>query len=444
MKTIKLMIFSADSLFCTAASAQTIFTVAGNKTLGYSGDGGPAILARLGPSWIDVDAAGNLYIADNSGSRIRKVGTNDTITLFAGGATSGFSGDGGPATAAKLWSPSGLACDGAGNVFITDGSNHRIRKVNAAGIITTVAGDGTLSGGDGVPATATGMHPGPLAVDGSGSIYFDDGDVKIRKINATGIISTIAGNGITGYTGDGGPATAAALVANGLAVDASGNVFFADFTHHCVRKISVAGIITTIAGTGTSGFSGDGGPATAAKLFFPMDVAFDTKGNLYIVDASNSRVRKIDTAGIITTVVGNGTYCTGGCGDGGPATAAGFDFPYGIAIGATGSMYISDRDAGTVRKVKKVGVGITSAAPMEEGVLRIFPDPNYGSFVISVSSAENVPVQVHVTDMAGRRVKEVTGTTNKEMELQLNVPGGMYFVHAVTGEGRWSGKVVVR
>jgi sugar lactone lactonase YvrE len=446
MKRLKLIMLLAACILCRDARAQTIFTVAGLNVPGYSGDGGHATSARLQAcTFIELDPSGNLYILDYTTSRIRKVATNGIITLYAG-TTAGFSGDGGAASAAKLNVPTGLACDGAGNVFIADHGNFRIRKINTLGIISTVAGNGTISGGDGGPASAAGMFPGPMAVDGSGRIYFVDVNTKtIRKIDATGIISTIGGNGTTGYTGDGGLATAAGMTANGLAVDATGNVFFADFNHHCIRKISAAGIITTVAGTGTLGFSGDGGPATAANFYYPTDLSFDTKGNLYVSDVNNLRVRKIDTGGIVTTEVGNGTLCAGGCGDGGPATAAGFDTPYGIAIDAAGSLYISDRSAGNVREVKKIGAGIAPAgAPRGVTELHIFPDPNSGSFAVSVSSAEDEPVQVVVTDITGRWIKETAGSTNKEIELQLNVKGGMYFVNAATSEGRWSGKVVVR
>lgn len=265
---------------------------AGTGSRGFSGDGGPATAAQLNFSVapaVAVDAAGNVFIADSGNQRVRRVdAVTGIITTIAGSGSGGFSGDGGPATSAQLNRPNSVAVDAAGNVFISDFNSFRIRRVDAAtGIITTIAGTG-LQGffsGDGGQATATNLSPGGVAVDAAGNVLIVDSSALLRRVDAvTGVITTIAGTG-RGYSGDGGPATEAQFVAAGLAVDGHGNVFIADFTNHCVRRVDAAtGVITTIAGTGVVGWSGDGGPARAANLLRPSRVAVDAAGTVFIAD----------------------------------------------------------------------------------------------------------------------------------------------------------------
>jgi hypothetical protein len=280
-------------------------------------------------------------------------GNAQVIKTFAGGGLCSFCGDGGPATAAGLQLPFVVATDGAGNLYIADDINERIRKVNSSGIITTIAGNGGAGyTGDGGPATnATFQYPRSVAADGSGNIYVGDNlNYVLRKINSSGIISTFAGNGISGYSGDGGPATNAKLGALlHAAADALGNIYIADLYNSVIRKVNSSGIISTIAGTGTGGYSGDGGTATAAQLQSPYQLAVDGTGNIYFADAGNNRVRKINTSGIITTVAGNGT--AGYIGDGGLATAAELNGPYGVAVDASGTLFIGDNGNNVVRKV---------------------------------------------------------------------------------------------
>jgi len=357
MKNIALLLILLAST--AQLPAQTITTVAGNGSEGYSGDGGPATSASLYYMWgVAVDGSGNIYIADAGNNRIRKVdaGTG-TIATVAGNGTVGYSGDGGPATSAGLYFAVGVAVDGAGNIYIADAYNNRIRKVDAGtGTITTVAGNGTLGySGDGGPATSASLYyVWGVAVDGSGNIYIADAyNNRIRKVDAgTQTITTVAGNGSSGYSGDGGPATSAALNRpEGVAVDASGNIYIADRVNGCIRKVDAAsGTITTVAGNGGVGYSGDGGPATSATLYYPPGVALDGSGNIYIADSSNGRIRQVDARnGIITTVAGNGS--AGYSGDGGPATSAGLYFPLGVAVDGTGNIYIADTYNQRIRKV---------------------------------------------------------------------------------------------
>ena len=323
----------------------TVVDVAGSE--GVGGDGGAATAAQLNfPTGVAADAAGNVFIADTFNNRIRKVSVNGIITTVAGSGVRGFGGDGGPATAAQLNYPQAVAVDAAGNVFIADTGNMVVRKVSANGILTTVAGAAAVAdaqgfSGDGGPATAAQLNnPKGLAVDASGSLFIaDTGNQRIRKVSG-GIISTVAGGGTSGPGDDGGPATAAQLYNPvSVAVDATGNLFIAGTSDPRIRKVSASGIVTTVAGTGTQGFSGDGGPAAAAWLYEPWGVAADAAGNLFIADAGNQRIRKVTADGIITTIAGTGIQ--GSSGDGGPATAAPLDVLFAIAMDAKGNLFAS-------------------------------------------------------------------------------------------------------
>jgi PKD repeat protein len=333
--------------------ADTITTVAGNGTSGFSGDGGQATSAQLGAVGIAVDAAGNVYVADQGNHRVRKVTADGVITTVAGTGERGFSGDDGQATSARLNDPNGVAVDAAGNIYIADMGNMRVRRVSAAGVITTVAGTGFIgSSGDGGPATsATLAFPSGVAVDAAGNVYIADQlNDRVRKVTATGVIATIAGTGDAGFAGDGGQATSAQLRNPfGVAVDVVGNVYIADRDNHRVRRVDAAGVITSVAGTETFGFSGDGGPATSAQLKFPAGVAVDAIGSIYIADSNNHRVRRVSTGGVITTVAGTGTAAFSG--DGGQAISAQLDFPLGVAVDAIGNLYVADTGNRRVRKV---------------------------------------------------------------------------------------------
>ena len=345
------MFFAVLSTLVGHAQCSIITTVAGNGTAGYSGDGGAATAASLKiPAAVAVDGSGNVYVADAFNSRIRKVSAAGIISTIAGTGIAGFSGDGGAATSANLYFPAGIAVDDSGNVYIADRGNAVIRKVSAAGIITTIAGQGF--GGDGGLATAAWLsRPHGLAIDGSGNIYIaDDIDNRIRKISTSGIITTVAGIGSAGYSGDGSEATAAELNGpTGVTLDLGGNLYIADSWNYCIRKVSTSGIITTIAGTGISGYSGDGSAATMAQFTRPYGVAVDFSGNLYVADSGVASIRKIDLSGTITSFAGNGSR--GYSGDGGAATAAQIIGAWGVAVDGSGNLYISDGDNKRIRKV---------------------------------------------------------------------------------------------
>jgi sugar lactone lactonase YvrE len=318
-------------------------------------------LPLLLPSATAFDAQGNLYFAETGNHLVRKVTPAGVITKVAGNGVQGFAGDNGAATAAELDSPAGIAVDEAGDIFIADSHNQRVREVAAAtGVIATIAGTGVAGfSGDGGAATAARLDlPTALALDAAGDVYIaDTANHRVRRIAAaTGAIATVAGNGVEGYSGDGGAAIAASVDSpNGLALDAAGNLYIADTHNGRVRMVSAAtSAITTIAGTGVAGgnvqiFGGDNGAATAAGLALPRGLALDAAGNLYFADSANHRIRRISTAGVITTVAGQGSEAFAG--DNAAAAAASLDSPQSVAVSPAGLVTLADSGNQRVRQL---------------------------------------------------------------------------------------------
>ena len=351
-------IFTVLSLLPAICAAQNVVTtIAGNGISGFSGDGGAATSAELSvPSGVAVDSLGNVYIADSRNNRIRKVSPSGIITTVAGNGAPGYSGDGGPATAAELNNPTSVAVDPAGNLYIADSNNNRIRAIEN-GVIFTAVGNGTAGySGDGAGAGAAELfYPYGVALDSSGNLYIADTvNARIRMVApqyagglAVGTITTIAGTGVAGYTGDGAAATSAQIWhPNGVAVDGKGNLYIADTLNSRVRIVTTDGNIATFAGNGDYGATGDGGMATSATLSYPYSVAIDPAGNVYIADSSNEKVRVVSN-GVITTYAGTGT--SGYSGDGGPPESAGFTNPTGVAVNAAGNVVIADNGDSRVR-----------------------------------------------------------------------------------------------
>ena len=327
-----------------------ITTIAGTGTAGSSGDGGAATSAQLGyPYGVSVDISGNVYIADRNNNKIRMVTKTGIITTIAGTGTAGSYGDGGAATSAQLNWPYGVSVGMSGNVYITDTYNNKIRMVNSTGIITTIAGTGTAgSSGDDGAATSAQLAGGALSVDISGNVYITDNN-KIRMVTSTGIITTFAGTGLQGSSGDGGAATSAQFnYPSGVSVDISGNVYIADQGNHKIRMVTSVGIITTIAG-GTFGGGGDGGAATSAQFLYLDRISVDISGNVYISDAGNQKIRMVSSSGIITTIAGTGIW--GISGDGGAATSAQLASPSGLSVDISGNVYIAESANNKIRMV---------------------------------------------------------------------------------------------
>jgi len=390
----------------------TITLAAGRGTTS-PGDGGPATGAQLAwPLGVAADSNGNFYIADLETFSVRKVNASGTISTVAGNGSPYF-GEGGPATIAGMWYSSGIAVDPAGNLYICDPVAQRVYKVTPAGIITTVAGNGTkgYSGDNGPAASAQLNSPEAVAVDASGNVYIaDDSNNRIRKVTPAGIISTFAGTGTPGYSGDNGPATSAKLNGpSGLATDSAGDLFIADDQNYRIRKVTPGGTITTVVGTGIRGFSGDNGPATSAQINYIEGMAVDSAGNLYFGDPGNNRVRMVTSAGTISTIAGTGVG--GFYGDNGPALSAHLNGPTGVAVDSSGDIFVTDDDNLRVRKFSVGGTITTIAGNGTEGYSGDGGPATEAQINYDNSIAVDSTGKVYVSDGANAAVRSLVPPT---------------------------------
>ena len=416
-----------------------VTTYAGNGSAVGSGDNGPATAAGV-PSPVGIIATpdGRLVIPEPNANRVRVVSSAGVITTLAGTGAPGFSGDGGSAVAAQLDGPRDAAIDAAGNIYIADRDNSRIRKITTAGVISTVAGVGTAGfSGDGGAATSAELNnPVGVAVDSTGNIYIADAlNRRIRKVAAsTGVITTIAGTGASGSTGDGGQATAATFIRpNDVQVTTLGAIVVADSDAHNVRSIDSAGVITTVAGNGTPGNGGDGGPAVGAELATPIEVAIDPFSNLYIADAGSQRVRRVNSAGVISTIAGAGT--AGFSGDGGPAGLAKFNAPSGVSLNTVGNLYIGDSGNNRVRVITNpnpftplppVGTPGRLAVPTGSAACNVVPAPAPTKASGKVTlTAQQLLINQRISQAAVRRVNAVQAWFNAGLATQ-DLCGGAF------------------
>ncbi len=444
-------------LLALCTQAQIITTIAGNDTAAYAGDGGLAIAAKLfSPVGVAIDDSGNVYIADQNNNRIRKIyALTDTIITIAGDSAQGFTYNNLPATFSSLYAPSAVALDAAHNIYIADQNNNQIRKVAATNnYITTIAGTGNPGfSGDGGLATAAQLNfPSSLAIDDAGNVYIADYyNNRVRMITASsGIITTIAGNTnlgdtVWGYSGDGGPATAAEYNSiNAVTVDHSGNVYLVDAGNNCIRKITAfTGIVQTIAGNGNSGYSGDGDTATKATLNSPDGIALDASGNIYISDAGNNVVRTVNVStGTISTLAGNGI--AGFSGDGGAASSAELYNPAGMAFDPRGNLYIADELNSRIRKITSL-TGINELSSSLE-VIKAYPVPSNGNLRVELGGEGYRSLSIF--DELGQLVYQQTLNAmqeNQNLNINIsNVPNGIYYLQALGQKSTLSKSIVIQ
>ena len=432
-------------LLSTVLNGQIITTVAGNGSYGFGGNGGAATAAPLNdPRSVVCDRNGNVYFCEFYGCDVRKISTAGIISTVAGTGIPGYNGDSIQATDAQLGLCPSLAVDKAGNIYIS--SELRIRKVDTAGIITTIAGtaDTPMFNGDGIAATAARIATWGIAIDTIGNIYLGDAN-RIRVIDTFGIIHTIAGTGVAGSSGDGGPATLAEVQPLDIAIDKYLNVYFTDNLTRVRKIMRNTGVISTIAGTGVTGFSGDGGPATAAEFNGLEGLCVDDSGNVLIADGYYSRIRKINTSGIINTIAGNGY--TGFMGDGGLADTSALAWPAGVFAGINGKIYIADMWNFRIRCIGCGALEGIENVNKENGLfMQVSPNPVVDNqLAIFISSEGKTSVHLLLFNAAGQLLKEKNKvTTNESIEWQLNEPAGIYYLQAIIGTQKITRKIVIQ
>lgn len=426
-RPVSVMLDNLGGLYLTSSDQHRIYRVsadgmlaviAGDGTRGFSGDGGPAFSAQLmSPSDVASDRSGNLWIADSGNHRIRLVTPDGVIRSVAGDGTAGFSGDGGPALSAQLNAPAGVAVDDAGNLFISDSANHRIRRITPDGVISTVAGTGTsgFSGDDG-PATAAQVNrPWGITLDAAGSLWIaDSANHRVRQVTPNGVIRTVAGNGTAGFSGDGGPATLAKLaVPSDVVVDSAGNLFIVEFGNWFIRKVTPAGVISWVAGD------------WEGSLVEPVSVAVDAAGNLLVADSGNNRIKKIDPAGVMTTVAGRERG--GFNGDGGVASSAELHLPGDVATDSQGNLFIADTGNNRIRKVTPAGIISTVAGSGTGGGFSGDGGPANAAQLMGPNGvAVDAQGNLLIADTINHRIRKVT-------------PGGIITTVAGSGLGGFGG-----
>lgn len=444
MKRILTLLFLL--LLCTAwCRAQIIVPIAGSG--GTVDADGPATAVSLDyPLGIAFDDTGNLYICDSYHHKLRKVKPSfqGYMTTIAGNGVSGDWGDGGPASAAGLGALYDVAIDKKGNIFLADAFYNKIRKIDKDGIITTFAGTGVAGyNGDGIAATSAMLYsPHAVKVDDAGNVYIGDRkNFRLRKVDTFGIITTIAGTGVAGFSGDGGPAIAAQT--NGLmaiALDTAGNIFFSDTVR--IRKIATDGTITTVAGNGVLAFAGDGGPATAAAIR-PAAIFVDKTGILYIADGTNDRIRKVGVDGVINTIAGTGM--AGNSGDWGPPLLATLCAPNGIAVNNDGDIYFSNLCSARVKMITNKDLASVRSEANVLPAMVVAPNPGHGKIRVTLSGQWDGIVKITATNNAGKVITQFRGQPGTINECPDQLPPGVYVITATdNNEHTVSEKVIVQ
>ncbi len=436
MSIMKNVIFIAALLFSVnSIKAQIITTIAGTGTLGYSGDGGLAINALLSrPNQIIYDQAGNLFIAEDYNHIVRKIDASGNISTVAGTGTEGFSGDGGLAVNAEFSRVAGVTIDAVGNIYICDADNFRIRKVDLLGNINTIVGTGNegYTGDGGLAINAEIGFISGILVDPAGNIYIANQTYhNIRKIDVAGIITTVAGDGSgnPGYGGEG--VLAASTMVNSpaaLFMDGAGNLFFSELGGFRIRKINTSGIVTTVAGTGMMGSSGDGGAATSAQILYPYGIVVDASGVIYFCESGNNKIRKIDASGMISTYAGIGGFVGGYSGDNGPALLAQFYNPSAITLDNNNNVIVGDYGNNVIRKITSAVTSIETFNADSE--LSIYPNPFSCETVISFNKAQNNST-ITIVNSLGEIIKSVQFNGTDYILERKDMTDGIYFVQII-------------
>ena len=403
-----------------------VSTLAGSGSIG-SADG-TGVISLNAPSGIAVDTKGNMYVTNTGNCKIRKINTAGMVSSFVGSGADGSADGIGTTTSFK--SPYGIAVDVSGNIYVADTYNHKIRKITTTGVVNTLAGSGAQGSADGVGAIASFNTPSSIAVDISGNVYVvDRGNHKIRKITAAGVVSTLAGS-IDNTSGNtDGTGTAASFNSPyGVAVDVSGNVYVADTNNYKIRRITAAGVVSTFAGSGTPG-SADG-TGTVASFISPYGVTIDVSGNVYVTDMANNKVRKITVTGMVSTLAGSGST---GSADGIGITAS-FNTPEGIAVDTSGNLYIADTNNNIIRKISH---SLITADFKMDSNLKIYPNPT--TALLHIQTPNNISIDnVIIVDLTGKKMLEQTQNTSQIDVARL--AKGMYIIEAFSGEEKFSSK----
>lgn len=412
----KILLLAIFGLQFTFSPAQTVSTLAGSGVLG-SADGTGILASFNNPGGIAVDVSGNVYVADQTNNKIRKITSAGVVTTFAGSGTAA-SVDG-TGTGASFNFPTGIAIDAAGNLFVTEFYGQRVRMITPAGVVTTFAGSGTVGSADGTGTAASFYNPTDITIDIAGNFYVSDySNHKIRKITPAGVVTSLAGSGVSGNA-DGTGAAASFFQPLGLCCDLAGNIYVADYSNNIIRKVTPGGVVTTIAGSG--GYGGADGQGTAATFAYPYDLAVDASGNLFVTQSSGM-VRKISASNMVTTHAG--FFSTTGSMDG-PAATATFHWPQGIAIDVAGNLFITEQGNHDVRMITSV----TGIAGENNGVtFSFFPNP--ATSILNIQSTEAIE-NITIYNLTGAAVQTETKNVFSVSEL----PAGIYLLRVQTANG---------
>jgi serine/threonine-protein kinase len=413
-----LLFTSIQVLFLHVLQAQVVTTLAGLGAAGSVDATGTSASFNL-PSGVAVDASGNVYVADYENHKIRKITSTGVVTTFAGSGANGSVDATG--TLASFAYPSAVAVDVSGNVYVADAGNNKIRKITPAGVVTTLAGSGIADSVNATGTLASFDTPSGIAVDASGNVYVGDTwNDKIRKITPTGVVTNFAGSGTAGSVNATGT-LASFNRPNSVAIDGSGNVYVADQTNNKIRKITSAGVVTTLAGSGTQGSVDATG--ALASFYSPIGVAVDASGNVYVADTWNNEIRKITSAGVVTTFAGSGTSgsvdATG--------TLASFASPVGVAVDGSGNVYVADQSNDKIRKISGTSTAIEAQSTTIG--LSVFPNPTTGDLLIT--TPENL--QLIIYNSQGIKIMEqaiLAGSNTISLE---NYKPGPYIIQSTNG-----------